>query len=256
MTIVNQVAAHGVIKKGDRGAHVLELQHTLAALGHSLRPDSAFGPITQMAVEALQKRVGLEPDGVVGVLTAREIDRMAALPPQPQTERDLIYCDFMYGLGDRSTSAGMDVLARGIAALSPRLVIAPTLSWSQRDMVASKIRARGAKARNILCGNSMGANAIPMVTNAVPHCHFDLVAGYDPTIWWSCPAFVGMNVQDVINYHGINWLNPIGHARYTPGFDGQVETVKTATLHSRIDDDVALHRHTFQRVREKLALAA
>ena len=105
----------------------------------------------------------------------------------------------------------------------------------------------------MIFGNSMGANAIPMVTNACKDHRFDLAGGYDPTIWWTCPAFEGSHVKRVINYHGTNWINPVGHARYTEAFPGQVELVPTPTPHSSVDDDPELHRHTLDRVREILA---
>lgn len=256
MSISSLVATHGLIRKGQKGTHVLELQRALAAAGHGLLPDAVFGPITDLAVRQFQTSVHLLSDGIVGKDTARALDSVASKPPAPPREAALIYCYFMYGLGDASTSAGMDVLARAVMALSPRLVVRPTLSWSQRDQVLALVKARGPKARNMIFGNSMGANAIPMVTNAAPECTFDLAAGYDPTIWWSCPAFQTRNVQDVILYHGMNWLNPIGHARYTEAFPGQVQTVNTWTFHSRIDDDVSLHRDTIDRVRVILARAS
>lgn len=255
MSVLNHVQASGVINKGESGERVLELQRALAAIGHLLTPDGRFGPITALAVESFQRNAGLTPDGIVGRLTAQAIDQAAGHAPPIPLKSSLIYCDFMYGLGDRFTSAGMDVLARSMAAISNRLVISPTISWSRRQELVPRIRNRGRNARNMLFGNSMGANAIPMVTNQLPEYTFDLCAGYDPTIWWSCPAFAGYNVQNVINYHGRNWLNPIGHARYTPAFDGQVETVPTYTLHSLIDDDVSLHQHTIKRVKEVLALS-
>lgn len=230
------------------GDDVATLQSALAAAGYSLLPDGKFGSITELAVTEFQKSAGLEADGIVGRATARALD--ARTPAEPPVTGNSICVDLMYGLGDASTSAGMDVLAAALRALSPRLIVAPTVSWTARDELAKRIRLRNAR-RNMLFGNSMGANAIPMVTNGCPGISFDLIGGYDPTIWWTCPAFGG-NVAHGINYHGVNWINPIGHALYTPAFAGQIEVVNTSTIHQNVDDDLALHRHTLDVVRQRV----
>ena len=58
------------LKKGTRGDAVSVLQSRLnAALGASLVVDGVFGMKTQSAVKQLQRRQGLQPDGVVGSRT-------------------------------------------------------------------------------------------------------------------------------------------------------------------------------------------
>jgi peptidoglycan hydrolase-like protein with peptidoglycan-binding domain len=53
-----------------RGSDVLEIQEQLAEMGFNPGPaDGIYGPKTAAAVRSLQIRVGLQPDGILGVLT-------------------------------------------------------------------------------------------------------------------------------------------------------------------------------------------
>lgn len=58
-----------LIKKGDLGSAVAELQRTLNRHGASLVVDGWFGDATEAAVTTVQRRAGLVADGVVGVKT-------------------------------------------------------------------------------------------------------------------------------------------------------------------------------------------
>lgn len=243
-----ELVGTGSLRRGDAGEAVFALQRALSAAGFHLLPDGRFGGITDLAVKSFQTAHGREANGIVDRALAQLLDSGEPLPAG-----QLIFVDLMYGLGDASTSAGMDVLAAALRALSGRLVVTPTISWTMRDDLMKRVRARPRNTRNMIFANSMGANAIPMVTNACPQHEFELVGGYDPTIFWTCPAFQGRNVKHAINYHGTNWINPVGHARYTEAFAGQVEVHPTPTLHSGIDDDPALHEHTIDSVKERLA---
>lgn len=66
-----------ILRRGQNGAEVKELQKRLLAAGHTVGVDGDFGPGTEKAVKAFQKANGLEEDGVVGVDTAAAIDRGA-----------------------------------------------------------------------------------------------------------------------------------------------------------------------------------
>ena len=57
-------AAHPVLRRGDRGGSVHELQENLG-----ITADGIFGPATEASVKALQSRKGLTPDGIVGPRT-------------------------------------------------------------------------------------------------------------------------------------------------------------------------------------------
>lgn len=246
-TLDQYVAANGPLRKGAFGDTVFLMQSKLSAAGHVLKPDSDFGGITRDALKDFQIKNGITDApsfGVLGPWTAKLLDKIPAQIVLPDADVELIYWFFMYGLGDASTSAGIDALAAILRAASTRFVIASTLSWSQRGEVIAKIKRLPVTAKIMLAANSMGANAIPMVTNSCPDHTFVYVAGYDPTIFWTCPAFQGRNVKNGRLFHGVNWLNPIGHARYTEAFAGQIKTTNTGTLHSRIDDDIGLHKIT------------
>lgn len=60
---------HPTLRRGDRGDAVVELQRELSAAGFRVQTDGDFGPHTEEAVDAFQRRHGLVPDGVVGPLT-------------------------------------------------------------------------------------------------------------------------------------------------------------------------------------------
>lgn len=52
------------IKQGSRGIDVIRIQRAV-----HVTPDGIFGPITEKAVKAYQKRMGLQVDGIVGPIT-------------------------------------------------------------------------------------------------------------------------------------------------------------------------------------------
>lgn len=64
-----------VMKPGDAGNSVIDLQKTLAALGYAVETDGNYGYDTQAAVMRLQLALGLDADGIVGAATRRAIGR-------------------------------------------------------------------------------------------------------------------------------------------------------------------------------------
>ncbi len=60
----NLPPAHAMLKRGDRGGSVAELQTKLG-----IAADGVFGPATEAALKAFQSRKGLTPDGMAGPLT-------------------------------------------------------------------------------------------------------------------------------------------------------------------------------------------
>lgn len=64
-----------ILRPGMRGSQVVKLQEKLSNLGLLKGVDGDFGPVTEEAVKAFQKRNGLEPDGVVGGATWNLLDK-------------------------------------------------------------------------------------------------------------------------------------------------------------------------------------
>lgn len=68
-----------VLRVGDKGPRVRQLQVALAALGLDPgKPDGVFGGKTRKAVVVFQRRNDLDADGVVGPTTARAVNRALA----------------------------------------------------------------------------------------------------------------------------------------------------------------------------------
>jgi peptidoglycan LD-endopeptidase CwlK len=73
-----------VIKKGDKGNQVKEVQRLLIKHGYNVKVDGIFGVETEKAVKAFQTDKGLVADGIVGEKT------MAALKASPLKYRAII----------------------------------------------------------------------------------------------------------------------------------------------------------------------
>lgn len=80
MTIASVISTGGLLRMGASGPAVIALQLALRDLGYALTGTGFFGPATDTAVEAFQKRAGLRVDGVVGKDTAAAIDRAKVTP--------------------------------------------------------------------------------------------------------------------------------------------------------------------------------
>jgi len=76
-----------VLRRGDRGEDVAELQRLLTAAGWYTRADGVFGPLTEAAVRTYQGEAGLTQDGLAGSRTLaalrahRPADAMPEVPP-------------------------------------------------------------------------------------------------------------------------------------------------------------------------------
>ncbi|WP_168206220.1 peptidoglycan-binding protein [Labrenzia sp. PHM005] len=70
-----QALATKVLRIGDQGIAVENLQKSLVRLGHPLLIDGDFGPKTRHAVQAFQRSHDLTPDGVVGARTRVALKR-------------------------------------------------------------------------------------------------------------------------------------------------------------------------------------
>lgn len=61
--------AASVLRQGDAGNAVSDLQRSLSASGYTVKVDGVFGPATLRAVKAFQSRHGLSIDGIAGSAT-------------------------------------------------------------------------------------------------------------------------------------------------------------------------------------------
>jgi uncharacterized protein (TIGR02594 family) len=75
---ISIVVGKNLYRLGDSGDAVKKIQVALGGLGYALKGSGWFGPATDVAVEAFQKRAGLKVDGVVGPTTAKAIDTASA----------------------------------------------------------------------------------------------------------------------------------------------------------------------------------
>jgi hypothetical protein len=240
------------LQRGATGESVVLLQRLLVRHGYGLNVDGDFGPITETAVRQFKEQAGLSANGIVDSVTWAALETVRPAPVKPVS---LIYIDIMMGLGDEATSNGMNVLAAALRALSPRLIIAKkAFSWKDRDAIAARVRQRPKTSRNILIGNSLGANAIPMVTAQCPQHSFDLIVGYDPSWAWT-NAPLTRNIKRAIEYRGTNFFSALGKMKYIPAFAGQLLIIDTKVLHSWIDDALDLHAVTIDGVERELRAA-
>ena len=65
---------HRLLRRGDRGEDVKELQTRLNMKGYTLVVDGIFGKLTQVAVMDFQSKNGLLADGIVGPLTRNKLN--------------------------------------------------------------------------------------------------------------------------------------------------------------------------------------
>jgi uncharacterized protein (TIGR02594 family) len=80
-----------VLRSGNRGAFVLDLQDQLVRLGYTLgQKDGVFGARTLAAVIAFQSENGLTADGIVGDRTWAALERADHRKPRPVEMQDLL----------------------------------------------------------------------------------------------------------------------------------------------------------------------
>jgi N-acetyl-anhydromuramyl-L-alanine amidase AmpD len=73
-----------LLRRGSRGAQVVQLQSALGLLGHDPGPaDGIFGPRTAAAIRSFQRAAGLVVDGIVGPASWAEILRRHPDRSQP-----------------------------------------------------------------------------------------------------------------------------------------------------------------------------
>lgn len=159
----------------------------------------------------------------------------------------LIGGPFPYGL---YYSGGLDVLADKLRALGPGIEVLPTFGWSEWKKIVADVRAQPEQTRVVVYGHSMGANQAAAVAAALGGRIVDLIAAFDPTIWYPADG-LGANVRHAIWFHGTNVLSPFGHGslKTAAGFNGKFEKFDIGDRHEIIDDNTGLHDITLDAVR-------
>jgi putative chitinase len=69
LNAASSLMVHPVLRQGDKGTEVIDLQTELRDAGYRILVDGDFGPNTEEAVRDFQERHGLAVDGVVGPQT-------------------------------------------------------------------------------------------------------------------------------------------------------------------------------------------
>jgi peptidoglycan hydrolase-like protein with peptidoglycan-binding domain len=78
-----------ILSRGNRGEEVIEAQIRLNIHGANprLAEDGSFGPLTQAAVEAFQRRVGIAVTGTVNAVTWERLRKDITIPRNPTIQR-------------------------------------------------------------------------------------------------------------------------------------------------------------------------
>jgi hypothetical protein len=151
----------------------------------------------------------------------------------------LIGGPFPYGL---YYSAGLDVLANKLRAIGQQVEVLPTLDWSKWRKIVRNIKRHPPETRIVIYGHSMGANKLTAVSNALGTRRVDIIAAFDPTIWYPIRQ-VGPNVKHVIWFRGKNLFSIAGHGQLKrgPNFNGKFEKFDARDRHEKIDDSKEFH---------------
>lgn len=70
----------GILKRGSRGADVIDLQKRLYAAGQHIAADGVYGEITERAVRNFQSQNGLSVDGIAGPKTFEMLQKITGKP--------------------------------------------------------------------------------------------------------------------------------------------------------------------------------
>lgn len=110
------------MRKGDTGSQVTQLQRQLRAAGFNIAADGWFGPATEAALVAFQKRAGLVADGIAGRKTLQALatrDRH----PRHLSEADLQHAADRLGIPLAAIKAINTVESRGAGFITDELPV-------------------------------------------------------------------------------------------------------------------------------------
>jgi hypothetical protein len=127
-----------IIKKGDHGSAVQELQRKLNTQGAKLVVDGWFGDATEAAVATVQRRAGIVVDGIVGPNTQAVL--RGEMRPRRLSESDLQAAADRLGVQLASIKAVNEVESRGSGFLDDgRPVILLERHVAQRQAAAAQL---------------------------------------------------------------------------------------------------------------------
>lgn len=104
------------LRKDDTGTAVTTLQRRLQAVGLKTEADGWFGPVTEAAVIAFQRRAGLVADGIAGPKTLAALEQRDT-DPKHLAEADLIRAADRLGVPLAAIKAVNEVETRGAGFL-------------------------------------------------------------------------------------------------------------------------------------------
>ena len=130
-----------ILRPGDRGTAVLDLQRLLRSRGANIDPDAIYGSATTYAVCEAQRRYGLVVDGIAGPKTVAALSANAARPGH-LTAADLQRAAEVLGVPLASIRAVNEVESRGSGFLPDgRPVILFERHIMHRELLAAGLDA-------------------------------------------------------------------------------------------------------------------
>lgn len=139
-------------------------------------------------------------------------------------------------------SAGLDALSKRLSTISSEVEILPSFGWTEWRHIVRDIGNQSEKTRIVMYGHSMGANQLPLIASRAWPRKIDLIAAFDPTIWYPIPS-VRENVKNLIWFRGISFLSIAGHGRMkvSKPFTGKFTRIDLGQRHEKIDDNKKAH---------------
>lgn len=155
------------LRKGDTGTAVTTLQRRLQAVGLKTETDGWFGPATEAAVIAFQRRAGLVADGIAGHKTMAALEQREK-DPKHLAEADLIRAANRLGVPlaaikavNEVESSGAGFLADGrpVILYERHVALARLLEHGASQEQADALAARYPAILNLKRGGYVGGAA-------------------------------------------------------------------------------------------------
>lgn len=148
-------------------------------------------------------------------------------------------------------SAGLDALGKKLEKIGPRIQVLPTFGFSEWRKIAKDIQRQSQDTRIVIYGHSMGANHCMAVASVVKGRRIDLIAAFDPTLWYPRKR-VGANVQHLIWFRGKSLFSIAGHGNIKANsrFVGRFDRYDVRQKHEKIDDNPELHEIVISTVKK------